>query len=51
VKKKEVPSEVPSSEQARFMRRALELARNGLGLAAPNPMVGAVVVNGGRVVG
>jgi diaminohydroxyphosphoribosylaminopyrimidine deaminase/5-amino-6-(5-phosphoribosylamino)uracil reductase len=51
VKKKEGPSEVPSSEQARFMRRALELARNGLGLAAPNPMVGAVVVNGGRVVG
>jgi diaminohydroxyphosphoribosylaminopyrimidine deaminase / 5-amino-6-(5-phosphoribosylamino)uracil reductase len=49
--KKEGPSEVPSSEQARFMRRALELARNGLGLAAPNPMVGAVVVNGGGVVG
>jgi diaminohydroxyphosphoribosylaminopyrimidine deaminase/5-amino-6-(5-phosphoribosylamino)uracil reductase len=34
-----------------FMRRALELAENGLGLAAPNPMVGAVVVSGGRVVG
>jgi diaminohydroxyphosphoribosylaminopyrimidine deaminase/5-amino-6-(5-phosphoribosylamino)uracil reductase len=51
VTKKEGPSEVPSSEQAHFMRRALELARNGLGLAAPNPMVGAVVVNGGRVVG
>jgi diaminohydroxyphosphoribosylaminopyrimidine deaminase/5-amino-6-(5-phosphoribosylamino)uracil reductase len=34
-----------------FMRRALHLATNGLGLAAPNPMVGAVVVNGDRVVG
>ena len=33
------------------MRRALELARNGLGLASPNPMVGAVVVADGRVVG
>jgi diaminohydroxyphosphoribosylaminopyrimidine deaminase/5-amino-6-(5-phosphoribosylamino)uracil reductase len=33
------------------MRRALDLATNGLGLAPPNPMVGAVVVNGGRVVG
>ncbi|TMK96470.1 MAG: bifunctional diaminohydroxyphosphoribosylaminopyrimidine deaminase/5-amino-6-(5-phosphoribosylamino)uracil reductase RibD, partial [Actinobacteria bacterium] len=33
------------------MRRALELARNGLGLASPNPMVGAVVVSDGRVVG
>jgi diaminohydroxyphosphoribosylaminopyrimidine deaminase / 5-amino-6-(5-phosphoribosylamino)uracil reductase len=33
------------------MRRALELALNGLGLAAPNPMVGAVVVKDGTVVG
>jgi len=33
------------------MRRALELARNGLGLASPNPMVGAVLVADGRVVG
>jgi diaminohydroxyphosphoribosylaminopyrimidine deaminase/5-amino-6-(5-phosphoribosylamino)uracil reductase len=34
-----------------FMARALRLAERGLGLAAPNPMVGAVVVSGGRVVG
>jgi diaminohydroxyphosphoribosylaminopyrimidine deaminase / 5-amino-6-(5-phosphoribosylamino)uracil reductase len=33
------------------MRRAIELALGGLGLAAPNPMVGAVVVRDGRVVG
>lgn len=33
------------------MARALELARKGTGLAHPNPMVGAVVVKGGRVVG
>lgn len=33
------------------MRRALELAERGLGLAAPNPMVGAVVVADGRIVG
>jgi diaminohydroxyphosphoribosylaminopyrimidine deaminase/5-amino-6-(5-phosphoribosylamino)uracil reductase len=35
----------------RFMRRALELAAKGEGRTAPNPMVGAVVVRGGRVVG
>jgi len=35
----------------RFMRRGLELARRGLGEVEPNPMVGAVVVRGGRVVG
>jgi diaminohydroxyphosphoribosylaminopyrimidine deaminase / 5-amino-6-(5-phosphoribosylamino)uracil reductase len=34
-----------------FMRRALELAQRGWGQTAPNPMVGAVVVREGRVVG
>jgi diaminohydroxyphosphoribosylaminopyrimidine deaminase / 5-amino-6-(5-phosphoribosylamino)uracil reductase len=34
-----------------FMRRALELAERGRGLTSPNPMVGAVVVRDGHVVG
>jgi len=34
-----------------YMRRALALARSGWGQTAPNPMVGAVVVAGGVVVG
>jgi diaminohydroxyphosphoribosylaminopyrimidine deaminase/5-amino-6-(5-phosphoribosylamino)uracil reductase len=34
-----------------MMRRALDLARRGLGRVEPNPMVGAVVVRDGRVVG
>jgi diaminohydroxyphosphoribosylaminopyrimidine deaminase/5-amino-6-(5-phosphoribosylamino)uracil reductase len=34
-----------------FMRRALVLARRGWGRTAPNPMVGAVVVRDGEVVG
>jgi diaminohydroxyphosphoribosylaminopyrimidine deaminase / 5-amino-6-(5-phosphoribosylamino)uracil reductase len=34
-----------------FMRRALELARLGWAQTAPNPMVGAVVVRDGAVVG
>jgi diaminohydroxyphosphoribosylaminopyrimidine deaminase/5-amino-6-(5-phosphoribosylamino)uracil reductase len=33
------------------MRRALALAALGRGTAAPNPLVGAVVVRGGRVLG
>ncbi len=33
------------------MRRALELAEQAAGLTSPNPMVGAVVVNEGKVVG
>src|SRR5712691_8663696 len=34
-----------------FMRQALALAERGLGLTPPNPMVGAVVVAGGDVLG
>ena len=36
---------------ARFMRRALDLAEHGRGLTSPNPMVGAVVVSGEEIVG
>lgn len=34
-----------------YMRRAIELAKNGVGWTAPNPMVGAVLVKDGRVIG
>src|SRR4051812_1256728 len=34
-----------------FMRRALGLASRGWGQTAPNPMVGAVVVQAGEIVG
>ena len=34
-----------------YMRRALDLARKGWGQTAPNPMVGAVVVRDGAIVG
>lgn len=33
------------------MQRTLELAARGRGRVAPNPMVGAVIVRGGRIVG
>ncbi len=39
------------STDARHMNRALSLARRGFGLVSPNPMVGAVVVKDGVVVG
>ncbi|MBI4093352.1 bifunctional diaminohydroxyphosphoribosylaminopyrimidine deaminase/5-amino-6-(5-phosphoribosylamino)uracil reductase RibD [Candidatus Kaiserbacteria bacterium] len=34
-----------------YMREALRLAKKGEGLTLPNPMVGAVIVRGGRIVG
>lgn len=37
-------------EHSWFMRRALEVARRGWGNTHPNPMVGALVVEGGEVV-
>jgi diaminohydroxyphosphoribosylaminopyrimidine deaminase/5-amino-6-(5-phosphoribosylamino)uracil reductase len=38
-------------DDAHFMRRALALAAEGWGQTAPNPMVGAVVVRDGEIVG
>jgi diaminohydroxyphosphoribosylaminopyrimidine deaminase/5-amino-6-(5-phosphoribosylamino)uracil reductase len=35
----------------RFMHRALQLARKGHGRVSPNPMVGAVIVRDGRIIG
>ncbi len=34
-----------------FMRRALRLARKGEGRVSPNPLVGAVIVRDGRIIG
>ena len=34
-----------------FMRLALRLARRGYGTTSPNPMVGAVLVKGGEIIG
>jgi diaminohydroxyphosphoribosylaminopyrimidine deaminase/5-amino-6-(5-phosphoribosylamino)uracil reductase len=39
------------ARDAAYMRRALSLARKGWGQTAPNPLVGAVVVRDGHVVG
>lgn len=35
----------------KYMRLAIKLAARGAGWAAPNPLVGAVIVKGGRVIG
>lgn len=38
-------------DESRFMEEALALAEKAAGRTSPNPLVGAVVVTGGRVVG
>ncbi|MFN5909793.1 MAG: bifunctional diaminohydroxyphosphoribosylaminopyrimidine deaminase/5-amino-6-(5-phosphoribosylamino)uracil reductase RibD [Bacteroidota bacterium] len=40
---------VPSDEL--FMQRCIELARQGKGDVAPNPMVGCVIVHNGKIIG
>jgi diaminohydroxyphosphoribosylaminopyrimidine deaminase/5-amino-6-(5-phosphoribosylamino)uracil reductase len=46
-----VPAGGQSLADGEMMRRALELARRGLGRTSPNPPVGALVVRDGEVVG
>ena len=37
--------------ERKFMERAIELAKLGKGWTAPNPLVGAVIVSDGRIIG
>lgn len=39
------------TEEEKYMKRCIELAQNGLCQAAPNPMVGAVIVCHGKIIG
>ncbi len=45
------PPAADRSADERFLRRALALARRGLGAVEPNPLVGCVLVRGGRIIG
>jgi diaminohydroxyphosphoribosylaminopyrimidine deaminase/5-amino-6-(5-phosphoribosylamino)uracil reductase len=46
------PSSTSSdAESHAFLKRALDLAQRGVALAHPNPMVGAVLVKNGRIIG
>ena len=38
-------------DDIKFMKRALELAKKGVGFVNPNPLVGAVIVKAGKVIG
>jgi diaminohydroxyphosphoribosylaminopyrimidine deaminase / 5-amino-6-(5-phosphoribosylamino)uracil reductase len=43
---------MPAATDVAYMDRALELAEHGVGLASPNPIVGAVLArDGGKIVG
>ena len=42
---------MPKLNDEYYMKLALALARRGLGKTSPNPMVGALIVKGGRIIG
>ncbi len=42
---------VEASDEIRLMREALALARRGYGRTSPNPMVGAILVKRGEIIG
>lgn len=37
--------------ERKYMERAIELAKRGMGFTSPNPLVGAVIVKDGRIIG
>ena len=43
--------EVKKMTDRDYMLRAIELAKGGLGWTSPNPLVGAVIVKDGRIIG
>jgi diaminohydroxyphosphoribosylaminopyrimidine deaminase / 5-amino-6-(5-phosphoribosylamino)uracil reductase len=45
------PTAPGTPSEQRYMRLAFRLARRGYGTTSPNPMVGAVLVRGGRIIG
>ncbi len=38
-------------QMEKYMRRAIELAKGGIGFVNPNPLVGAVIVKNGKIIG
>jgi diaminohydroxyphosphoribosylaminopyrimidine deaminase/5-amino-6-(5-phosphoribosylamino)uracil reductase len=46
-----VPEESGNDRHEVFMERCLQLASLGAGYTAPNPMVGAILIHAGRVIG
>lgn len=44
-------SAVITAEDKKYISRCLQLARNGSGSTSPNPMVGAVIVCDGKIIG
>ncbi len=47
----QIASGIPAADELKWMELALTLAREGVGLASPNPTVGCVIVRDNKIVG
>lgn len=39
------------TQEEKYIKRCIELAKNGLGTTYPNPMVGSIIVHNGKIIG
>src|SRR5579859_740857 len=47
----QISSNFAKTQDENFMQEAVRLAKKGMGFTFPNPMVGAVLVKNGRIIG
>jgi diaminohydroxyphosphoribosylaminopyrimidine deaminase/5-amino-6-(5-phosphoribosylamino)uracil reductase len=48
---RQIKKPADGNDDFKFMQRALALAQKGMGAVSPNPMVGAVIVKNGQIIG
>ena len=46
-----IPDGISNIVHEEYMKRAIKLAERGRGFTDPNPVVGAVIVKGGKIIG
>ncbi|WP_422079755.1 bifunctional diaminohydroxyphosphoribosylaminopyrimidine deaminase/5-amino-6-(5-phosphoribosylamino)uracil reductase RibD [Ulvibacterium sp.] len=51
IQQKDISQKTNAATHERYMRRCIQLAKNGLGTTAPNPMVGCVIVHQDKIIG
>jgi diaminohydroxyphosphoribosylaminopyrimidine deaminase/5-amino-6-(5-phosphoribosylamino)uracil reductase len=51
IQQKDISQKTNAATNERYMQRCIQLAKNGLGTTAPNPMVGCAIVHNDKIIG